>query len=269
MPATKLSRRIKDSILRNYYTFRIETAQEPNRLILRAKPYQVLLILSHMRSGSSLLTHILTSHNQIAGYGETHLNYSAESDFKALLYKVYWAVRGFRMDHTYILDKILHNQKLQDNQILHASYIKIIFLIRQPTATIASLLKLKPHWDESAAVHYYCDRLATLETYAKRINDQQKCMCLTYKELLEQTPQTLAAMQRFLELAEPLSEEYQLNRRTGMRGIGDSSDRIKAGRIIRTSQASETRLTEQLAGLSTTAFEHCKQTLLQHCQTRS
>jgi hypothetical protein len=267
VPSTNLSRRIKDAILRNYYSFRIEATPEPNRLVFRTKPYQVLLVLSHMRSGSSLLTHILTSHDQVAGFGETHLSYATEADFKALFLKVYWAVRGFRMHHSYILDKVLHNQRLKNTDVLQASYIKIIFLIRQPAATIASLLKLKPHWDEQAAVDYYCERLATLETYARQVNDRQKCFCLTYENLLNQTPQILQEMQRFLELAKPLSEEYQLNRRTGMRGVGDSSEKIKAGRIIRNPQVTEFQLTERAAELAATAFRNCQQTLQQHCQT--
>jgi LPS sulfotransferase NodH len=37
--------------------------------------YEFVHILSHMRSGSTLLAHLLASHPEIIGYGETHIRY--------------------------------------------------------------------------------------------------------------------------------------------------------------------------------------------------
>lgn len=264
---TQLSRQVKDTILRGYYTFRIQSTSEPNRLAFSKTPYRILLILSHMRSGSSLLTHLLVNHGEIAGYGETHLSYCSERDFKPLLLKVYWAVRGFRMNHAYILDKVLHNQRIQTTQILQADYVRVIFLIRQPEETIESLLRLKSHWHEQDALHYYTERLAALEAYAQAMNDRQKSFLLSYETLINQSPAALLAMQRFLELRSPLSEEYRLTRQTGLRGIGDSSEKIKSGRIIRSHQPSIFKLADAHAEAATTAFERCRSTLSRYCQT--
>ncbi|MDY7013544.1 MAG: sulfotransferase family protein, partial [Cyanobacteriota bacterium] len=81
-------RDIKNEIIRKYFEYRIQTPHDPYRILFRLQPYRVLFILSHMRSGSSLLTHILNSNPEIIGYGETHLQYSSEADFKRLMLKV-------------------------------------------------------------------------------------------------------------------------------------------------------------------------------------
>ncbi|MGV2388843.1 MAG UNVERIFIED_CONTAM: sulfotransferase [Microcystis novacekii LVE1205-3] len=49
-----------------------------------------------MRSGSSLLTHILNSNPEIIGFGETHLVYESEQDFKALMFQLYWTFERFK-----------------------------------------------------------------------------------------------------------------------------------------------------------------------------
>ncbi|MGB3509384.1 MAG: sulfotransferase [Microcoleaceae cyanobacterium] len=261
-----LSRQIKDRILRNYYSFRIKSTAEPNRLAFRHSPYKVLLILSHMRSGSSLLTHLLVDNPEIAGYGETHLCYSSEADFKELLLKVYWSIRGLRMDHTYVMDKILHNQRLPEIKILQSEFVKVIFLVRQPTTTIASLLKLKSHWSWQNAIRYYSGRLEALEMYAQSINDPQRSFFLTYNNLINQTEDTLQALQNFLGLQMPLSENYQLTPKTGMKGIGDSSENIKAGKILRRPQSSNFVLSEESSQVGTIVFERCCNILSQCCQ---
>ena len=47
-----------------------------------------IFVLSHMRSFSSLLCHILGSHSEISGYLETHLSYIGRSDLHRLEAKV-------------------------------------------------------------------------------------------------------------------------------------------------------------------------------------
>jgi hypothetical protein len=50
-----------------------------------------LLLLGHMRCGSSLLTHILVDNPEIAGYGETHTRYNTSNDFEEWLYRSHYA----------------------------------------------------------------------------------------------------------------------------------------------------------------------------------
>jgi len=74
----------KNDLIAGYFYFRINTLADPYTIVGRGQPYRILLILSHMRSGSSLLTHLLNSNPEIIGYGETHIQYASEQDFKKL-----------------------------------------------------------------------------------------------------------------------------------------------------------------------------------------
>jgi hypothetical protein len=127
-------------------------------------------------------------------------------------------------------------------------------------------LKLKPHWNEQDALGYYVQRIKTLEAYAQEIADPQHSFFLTYETLIEQTPAALLALQNFLELKMPLSETYRLTRQTGMKGVGDSSDKIKAGQIIRSQSDGTFALAEENLRLATLVFEQCQTTLSQVCQ---
>ena len=44
------------------------------------QPQQKILLLGHMRCGSSLLSNILATNPEITGYGETHLDYQTPGD---------------------------------------------------------------------------------------------------------------------------------------------------------------------------------------------
>ena len=110
----------------------------------------------------------------------------------------------------------------------------VIFLLREPSKSLKSILDLKPHWDDRIALCYYQDRLAMLEKYARLINSRERSLFITHEQLINQTDLCLDALRIFLETKEGFSEQYEILKTTGMRGIGDSSNNIKAGRIILT-----------------------------------
>ncbi|MDJ1178239.1 hypothetical protein PJF56_05130 [Roseofilum sp. BLCC_M91] len=137
------------------------------------------------------------------------------------------------MNHPYILDKLLHNSKLLNEDLLLSKHIYKIFLIRNPQQTLPSILKIKPHWSQEKTVDHYISRLATLERYAEQINSKERSLLITHDQLLHQTEEVFRGLQSFLEVHRPFSEQYQVLSTTGKRGVGDSSDNIKQGRIIR------------------------------------
>ena len=256
----------KNQLVNDYYNFRISTPQNPYTIALRGNPYKILFILSHMRSGSSLLTHLLTTNPEIIGFGESHIEYYSEQDLKALLLKVYRDTRQLRLDHKYVLDKLLHDKKLIDETILFSEQVRAIFLIREPKRALASILTLKPHWNENQAIEYYSTRLETLEKYAKLINNKKRSLFITHEEILNNTQSVFKAMQDFLEVKQPFSEEYQVLSMTGTRGIGDSSENIKAGRIVRNNKTSETSISSEIIEQGLQSFSQCSTTLSEYCQ---
>ncbi|MCP2732490.1 sulfotransferase domain-containing protein [Limnofasciculus baicalensis] len=256
----------KNQLVNDYYNFRITTPQNPYTIALRGNPYQILFILSHMRSGSSLLSHLLITNPEIIGFGETHVEYDSNQDLKTLLLRVYQNTRQLRMDHKYVLDKLLHDKKLLDETILFSEEVRAIFLIREPKRALASILTLKPHWNENQAIEYYSTRLATLEKYAKLIDNKKRSLFITHEQILDNTQSVFKVMQDFLEVKQPFSEEYQVLSMTGTRGIGDYSENIKSGRIIRKNKTSETAISSELIAQGLQSFAQCCATLSQYCQ---
>lgn len=264
IPMQKLVREIKDKAIQNYFNYRIYSHPDPYKIQFRQKSYQVLFILSHMRSGSSLLTHLLNSNPEIIGYGETHLKYTCEADFKKLIYRVYWKIRDYRMNHLYILDKVLHDHIL-DTNILKSNQLKAIFLLREPQRTLSSILTIKPHWSEEKTVNYYIERLGQLVQYATIINDNQKSLLITYDQVIKQTNQVFEALHKTLSTHQGFSENYQVLQTTGTKGVGDSSPNIKTGKIMRQSQPLAYEISSDCIRKADVEFERCLETLSQLC----
>lgn len=252
---------LKTNILYHYFDFRINGIADPYHIHWRKLPYKFLFILSHMRSGSSLFVHILNSNPEIIGYGETHINYQSLADLKALQFKVYWQLKNVRMRHQYILDKILHDHKILNTDILGSPNIYVVFLIREPRRTIASIRNLKPDWAEQKALNYYCQRLKTLVNYAEIIGDPERCFLLTYDQLINNSKDVFLSLKHFLNTTAGFSEEYQILKTTGKRGIGDSSENIKAGRILKPEKEIDIPLSPEAIAQAIEVFSNCHERL--------
>jgi hypothetical protein len=93
--------------------FSRSTAQPAGRmsqLATHARPFarRHLFLLGHMRSYSSVLSHILGSHPQIDGYCETHIKYRTRLDLWRLHHRVRQLCLRFLV--------CSHTQELSDDQ---------------------------------------------------------------------------------------------------------------------------------------------------------
>lgn len=269
-------REYKNDLVQNYFNYRIESANQPYGVAFRARPYRFLLLLSHMRSGSSLLTHLLTTNPEVIGYGETHTNYTDAADFKGLLKKVYWQAQDFRtlgdvqnlrMNHQYVMDKVLHNKKFLDHEFLKSEQVYGIFLLRQPERSLASIADLKPHWNQQDTIEYYTGRMAMLVEYARLINAPQRMLVVTYEQILNDTPRVLTTLQQFLDTQAPFTEEYKVLKTTGMKGVGDPKGAIKAGKIVRSQRQLTQSFPPELIERATQIHRDCHTALVDLCQS--
>jgi hypothetical protein len=119
---------------------------------------------------------------------------------------------------------------------------------------------------EECAVGYYVNRLETLERFAKELSRVKPCLFLTYDQLLHQTRKTFRLLESFLKLREPLFEQYQVLPTTGRKGVGDISQYILKGSIIRkSSKADDASVSKEAVRKSLDAFERCYATLHKKC----
>lgn len=214
---------------------------------------KVILILSHMRAGSSLIEHILSSNSEILGMGERGRIYRDKDDFEKLELVLRWSSKQLITKYNFIVDQILHEDLIPNLSILNSKKIKIIFLIRKPLEAISSLENLggpeglKNQYSLSSSINYYQNRLSTL-IQISNIIDANSQYIITYEDLISNPDKTLVGLSNFLKLKNHLNQYYNIKKTTGL--LGDRSPNIKQGTIINTTKKLKNLKNKQLEELS-------------------
>jgi len=195
-----------------------------------------IFIVSHMRSRSSLLSHILGSHQDISGYAEMAQHYHSTKDFMNLRYKV-WSSNNQILKGHFVLDKILHNKYKISESFLASTSVHICYLLRRPEDTLKSIIQLANtnqdvrKWqglDQAAA--YYENRICQMTQYTQKVTN--KSFFVESNDLIDNTEPLLCAISNWLSLSQPLSSSYSLFKRTGEAGYGDPSKVISTGQVV-------------------------------------
>ena len=199
-------------------------------------PIRGLFVLSHMRSRSSALSHVLGSHPKIVGHGELLRSY--RSWFDLAMSKIELKVEP---RHEYFHDKLLHNYtKLADSQ-LTSPHNKILFLMRQPIPCAESFTRLyrmeEPNCNRSdEEIHgqfleYYRHRIPRLVAMANKVGSAARL--IESDSLLDETDSVLKRLSQFLGIEPELSSEFQLFADSGTSGHGDTTGGLESGRLLR------------------------------------
>jgi hypothetical protein len=202
---------------------------------MRSRGY--ILLISHQRSRSTLLAHILGSHPEIDGYSELHQHYESPLDLRAMTRRIE-AATGERRHGRYALDKLLHNAGVVDPAILRRHDVKVVFLVRNPVDTIPSIVRLARTQGgdlvvgtPEGATDYYVKRLARIDRYSQLMG--ARAALVEAERLVADTDAVLASLTRYLGLATPLEPTYRRFPLSGQVGHGDPSPNILAGRVLR------------------------------------
>jgi len=206
---------------------------------------QLVFLIATMRSGSTLLMHILGDNDRIEAVGENYISYEQPSDLTDLIAKVAYLNRLVSIRGKYYVDKILHNRLDARLSLFDRHGVRRLFLLRRPDSVIRSLQAGKekfPHTDTVAdSCDYYVNRLKRIRQHLEYCNSSNATF-VTYEELTKDTRSSLKRLSSFLSLERPLREKYQTHWYTGVAGIGDPSDRIKAGRVQKSSKRSHPKI---------------------------
>ncbi|MEO1765980.1 hypothetical protein [Thiobacter aerophilum] len=228
-----------------------------------------IFLLSHMRAFTSLTGHVLGSHPEINGYYELHQSYEAASDLDHQR-ETLARQEGLKPGSRFLFDKLLHDAYRLLPERLAERDLKIIICLRRPAATLASIVRLfagrkgyECYAQPEQAAAYYRARLATLARFAQ---EQAGRYGYFDADLWQVAPEALLAqLGLWLELSSPLREEYRLFSLTGQPGAGDSSPRIRSGRIERTlHDHAEVALPTPLLHEAQVAFDACRTVLVTH-----
>jgi hypothetical protein len=225
---------------------------------LRTSRATMLLVYGHMRSGSSLLVHILNTNPEIVGYGETHFRYEEPRDFAVNAFDILRSFSRWRLKERYILDKVLGKKLGPSPDLLLRRSTRTILLLRRPEETLPSVLGrgLANQDTPEKALAYYVERLEDIRRLASSVPHRQWTF-VRYDELVDSAPRVLQRLTEFLELREPLRQDYDRMWSTGRRRIGDSSPAISTGRIVSVSRKYEHEVPDSILVQAREHFDSC------------
>lgn len=232
----------------------------------RVDDVEILFVIGTMRSGSTLLMHILNSNPGIEAVGENYLSYTSNKDLENLISNVCYTNRVLSLKNKIFVDKILHNKlKISKNIINCRKNIKL-FILRRPEGVIDSMWRGKGKFpntesiDES--VKYYITRTEQIIRYIESSSSEDATF-VTYDELTSDADLTLRRLTEFLELDEPLTPTYSTHWHTGSGGIGDPGDKIKLGSIVRNEREIQVDIPkiDRCRACFSTALAKCKSRL--------
>ena len=194
-----------------------------------------IFLLSHMRANTSLFGHLLGSHPQVEGYYEMHIGYySWKSLWRQKLR--HFSEHEAKPNARYMFDKLLHDGHAVSLALLRRPQSRTVMMLRAPAQSIKSLVVLYrdknpqlPEATAAGAAHYYIGRLRTLADMARELAGSY--FYLDAECLIQDTGPTLLALSDWLALDTPIPNEYQTFARTGRGNAGDTSSRLKSGKV--------------------------------------
>jgi hypothetical protein len=195
-----------------------------------------------MRSGSTLLHHLLQTNPAIIGAGESNRIYNSMLDLHRLAFWAHYTTGALLKWRSFVTDQINHTRQLQSASLLCQPDVHTVFLIREPRGAIGSMVReLGKHYDWSLqrSIDYYCERHSALCRLIRELGEvcPRRAFAVTYDCLTTDTTAALKALQRHLALPTKFCESYTPNSYTGSRG--DPSQTIRTGAVQRPDKHAE------------------------------
>lgn len=222
-----------------------------------------LFVVSHMRSRSSVLSHILGNNPEVIGYKELHQAYTGKKSLINMQIKLGKDLNP-NFKNKYLLDKILNNYTISD-AILKKVQPKMLFLLRDPEETIKSIINMgfktgvAQYKDPIKVTEYYCNRLSNLEQLSYKAGKGN--LFIASKDLVENSEDTLNKISNWLHLESPLKTTYATFKDTGVIGFGDPLENIKSGVLKATEGYSNVYIPEHLLRKANDSYNKCGATL--------
>ncbi|MEM7414886.1 MAG: sulfotransferase [Gemmatimonadota bacterium] len=238
------------------------------RALLAPKRY--VFLLSHMRSYSTLLAHILGSHPEIAGHFERLAAYAGWPDLVRARFTE--AQSGTPSSYRYLLDKLLHNEYRLDGSILDRDDVRLVVFLRRPADALPSMVRLTrmtPLGDRFEGLprltEYYRARMDGIIADASHASHRP--IYFDAEAIVDTPDALLAELSTWLELSAPLSPEYQVFDDTGERFRGDVSPRITQGRIVKKSRSeAPVEVPPDLLAEAEKAYRQARERILEVCE---
>ncbi len=242
---------------------------------LVSAPVEYVFILSAMRSGSTLLQHIIGQESRALSAGETKLEYQILADLASLrdhLFSYNEIEEADRKADWLFIEKSVHERYVPSIENLQDPSIRFVFILRDPHAALTSLLERKgwPYTESiEAAAWYYTERPKQLVELARQLKDPKHAYFLTYEDLLAHTDLHLAGLSRFIKAAKPFEASYPKQKWTAVMSLGDVSGNIKREQIVKNQRDELVDMPSELYQQMTQTYEQCTASLNELCDAQN
>jgi len=177
--------------------------------------------------------HILTSNKDISGFGEYLTKYEALINLQKAEFDIRRKSNALFKAQRYIANQVNHHSVTPTTKLLISSKSKIVFIFRKPSETLSSMAvlskKKNSNLNPTEIAQFYKERLKNIREIASQIPSKQ-WRFTTYNELINHPKETLISFSEFLQLSNPLTHHYQIQKYTQI--WGDPSENIREGKII-------------------------------------
>jgi len=185
---------------------------------------RLLVVVAHMRCGSTALSNILCTRSDVSGYGEVHVSYDGRPALGKLL--VNQSLRkSWKPNATYLFDKILHSE--HDRQVCGEFYkSRAIFVAREPIPTVNSIRRLfasigSSQYDtDQKAASYYIERVSRLVDLWRNFPSENR-VGLTHLEIVRDPDKALEKITNTLKFTPALENYYDSKAASVSTGAGD------------------------------------------------
>lgn len=173
----------------------------------KKKKVNMLFIVGHSRSGSSLLQQILNLHPQMVGWGASQETYNSVGDYVKGAVVLLSAKRNFIGCNKYVVDRIMNTEEMPNPEGFENA--KFVFLIREPYSSLSDIYKMNLFFMENPdeVYKYYSERLEQIVRFSKVIPNNNWTF-LTYDEMNENPKLVSKRMDLVLALKKPLGKFY-------------------------------------------------------------
>lgn len=226
-----------------------------------------LMLIGHMRCGSTLLSHILQQNPQVLGWGERHMIYRTQAEVDHIVRSTALESGVWRLRNHVVFDKVVNEMFSIEPALLTAPNTRALFLLRKPEPTLSSILRVlgdAEGWTRDDAFAHYRTRMEQMQVFAQTIDDPRRATVLTHDQLLHETDAVFDLLSVALDLDQPLTEKYETTERTGTWGWGDTSARIHTGRIVRNERPIEHDVPRDMLDEATVLYEDTLDVLRHH-----
>ncbi|MBL8539601.1 MAG: sulfotransferase [Betaproteobacteria bacterium] len=201
---------------------------------------RAIFIIGHMRCGSTALSNVLCSRDDISGYGESHIRHWQPGALGWLVLKQ-WRRGHWKPRARHLFDKILHSYFDVESgpQFFRA---RAIFMVRSPAETIPSIRRLyqaigsDKYGSDDQAARYYTERLWTMLELWQRFAPARRAG-ISHEALTADPDGELARIGGRLGLNPPLTNSYRRPQVAMEAGVGDPLSSHKFDRIVAASTA--------------------------------